>query len=142
MILSIIFSILSGVTIVLSRTTNALLSQKSNTLVSTYYNYIIGLIFSFIALVLFANNEISYFAHTSYPAFYYYLGGPLGIIVVALSAYLAIRISSLIMTILMFFGQITAAVLLDWMLSGNLDLSNVIGGVFVFIGLLFINQKS
>ncbi len=141
MILAIIFSILSGVTIVLSRTTNALLSQKSNMLVSTYYNYIIGLIFSFLALIVLANNEISYFAHTSYPAFYYYLGGPLGIIVVALSAYLAVRISSLIMTILMFFGQITAAILLDWVLSGSLDIANIIGGLLVFVGLLFINQK-
>lgn len=140
MVLSIIFSILSGVTIVLSRTTNALLSQKCNPLVSTFYNYVIGLFFSFIALILFAKAEIPYFSHDSYPSFYFYLGGPLGILVVSGSLYLATRIPSLIMTILLFFGQISAAVILDWILSGSLDLANIIGGLLVFSGLLFLNQ--
>ncbi len=141
MFLAIIFSIFSGVTIVLSRTTNALLSTKVNTLVSTFYNYVIGLFFSIIALLIFAKGEPTFFNHNNYPSFIYYLGGPLGILVVFFSAYLAIRISSLIMTILMFFGQISAAIIIDWILKGTLDYINIIGGILVFVGLLFINQK-
>jgi len=141
MILAIIFSILSGVTIVISRTTNALLAAKSNTLVSTFYNYVVGLSFAIIALFVLGQSEISFFAHPSYPPFYYYLGGALGVIAVFFSAFLAVRISSIAITILMFFGQLCGAILLDWLLSGRLDISNIIGGVLVFLGLLFINQK-
>jgi len=141
MLLAILFSIFSGITIVISRTTNALLAQKTSNLVSTYYNYAIGLCFSLLALFLFAKDEPSYFSIPNYPSIYYYLGGPLGIIVVFLSAYLAPKISSIIMTLLLFFGQISLAIIIDWILCGYLDISNIIGGLFVFLGLLFLNQK-
>lgn len=141
MFLALLFSFFSGVTIVISRTTNALLAQKTNTLVSTYYNYAIGLVFSLLALLLFAKDEPSYFSILNYPSFYYYFGGPLGIIVVFLSAYLAPKISSIIMTLLLFFGQISLAIVIDWIICGQVDYSNIIGGIFVFIGLLFLNQN-
>lgn len=141
MIVAIILSILSGVTIVLSRTTNALLSEKSSTLVSTFYNYAIGMAFSALFLLILGRSELSIFSHSSYLPFYYYLGGFLGVAAVFFSAYLAIKISSLVMTILMFFGQISGAIILDWLLSGSIDYSNILGGILVLLGLFFINHK-
>lgn len=141
MIIAILVSLLSGVTIVLSRTTNALLSLKTNTLVSTFYNYVIGLIFSIIILLLFYKSELGFLNHEEFPKFIYYLGGPLGIIAVFFSAYLAIKIPSLVMTLLLSFGQIVSGVILDFLITKTFDLGNVIGGILVLIGILFINQK-
>ncbi len=141
MILAIIFSMLSGVTIVISRTTNAMLSLKSNTLVSTFYNYIIGLIVSILFFLIFYGPSFDFIYQESYPSLFYYFGGPLGILAVFFSAYLALRIPSLVMTLLLSFGQIASGLVLDYYLTNTFDKGNVIGGLLVFIGLLFINQK-
>lgn len=141
MVLAVIFSILSGVTIVVSRTTNAMLSIKSNTLVSTFYNYIIGLIISIIAMLLFYGPSLEFLHLEQYPSLFYYFGGPIGILAVFFSAYLALKIPSLVMTLLLSFGQIAAGLVLDYFLTNTFDVGNVIGGLLVFIGLLFINQK-
>ena len=45
--ISIIFSILSGVTIVLSRSVNGLLSKKMGAYQGTFYNYFTGFMTSF-----------------------------------------------------------------------------------------------
>lgn len=141
MVLAVIFSILSGVTIVVSRTTNAMLSLKSNTLISTFYNYIVGLIISIIMLLIFNGFSLDFIHQESYPAIFYYLGGPIGILVVFFSAYLALRIPSLVMTLLLAFGQISFGLVIDYFITNTFDIGNVIGGLLVFVGLLFINQK-
>jgi len=141
MILAILFSIFSGVTIVISRTTNAMLSLKSNTIISTFYNYIIGLLVSTIVFLLFYGPSLDFMYQDNYPSLFYYFGGPLGILAVFFSAYLAIRIPSLVMTLLLSFGQIASGLVLDYYLTNTFDKGNVIGGLLVFIGLLFINQK-
>lgn len=50
--ISIIFSILSGVTIVLSRSVNGMLSKKMGAYQGTFYNYFTGFMTSLI-LILF-----------------------------------------------------------------------------------------
>lgn len=50
--ISIIFSILSGVTIVLSRSVNALLSKKMGAYQGTFYNYFTGFMTSLISLLV------------------------------------------------------------------------------------------
>lgn len=141
MILAIILSILSGVTIVVSRTTNAMLSLKTNTFVSTFYNYFVGIIFSFIALLIFSKNGIRFIEIEKIPSYIYFLGGPIGILGVFFSAYLALKIPSLVMTLLLFFGQISAALIIDYFLFSTVDIGNIIGGILVFLGLLLINQE-
>lgn len=141
MIIAIIVSILSGVTIVLSRTTNALLSMKTNTLISTFYNYLVGLFFSIIILLVFKDSELGFSQINKIPSYIYLLGGPIGILAVFFSSYLALKIPSLVMTLLLFFGQIVSAIIIDCFLTNTLDTGNIIGGMLVFIGLLFINQK-
>ena len=50
--ISIIFSILSGVTIVLSRSVNALLSKKMGAYQGTFYNYFTGFMTSLILMLV------------------------------------------------------------------------------------------
>jgi len=134
-IFAVIFSFLAGVCIVVSRTINAKLASHTSVNVSTFYNYLIGLLVSLPVLLLLGNKETALAEFVLTPNWYIYLGGILGVCVIVLSNITAVRISAFYLTLLIFIGQIFSGVLADIVISQEVSVRNMIGGIFVTAGL-------
>ncbi|QIB70492.1 EamA-like transporter family protein [Aminipila butyrica] len=141
MLTAIIVSFLAGVTVVVSRTTNARLAAETSLLKSTFYNYVIGLTCSLLVLFFLHLFISAQFSGLSLPLqpwsqLWIYLGGAMGVCTVSISNAVVTRISSFYVTLLMFVGQVFAGILLDVIISHTLSLGILLGGTCVAIGLV------
>jgi len=135
-IIPITVSLLTGITVVVSRTINASLAQHTGMLKSTLVNYGVGFVLSVIFLLIGGRGEPMLSRFTLSPNAWIYLGGIIGVCIVTLLNASVCRISSFYMTLLLFMGQVFAGLVLDIMLSGFFSLHNLIGGIFVTAGLV------
>ena len=146
-IVAVIASFIAGVNIVVSRTLNAKLADATSVHVSTFYNYFVGLIVAIPVFLLLGRNEMvfSEFAFSpSLSTWYIYLGGVLGVCVVLLSNVTVVKISAFYLTLLIFVGQVFSGVVIDIVISQEISVRNLIGGVLVAVGLsanLLIDKK-
>lgn len=130
-------SLLSGLTVVVSRSVNAQLAERTDVLVGTWYNYAAGFAVSAAALgvsAILGTSEMP----SSFPALpvWGYLGGAIGAVVVLLSNLCVKRMSSLAMTLVMFAGQVFGGVVIDAFMLGEFSWRAAAGGVFAFLGLV------
>ena len=137
MILNIILALASGLTNVLGRIINSNLANKIGILPGTFYNYITGLIASTV-FFMFSSNTIRYSADKflGLPV-YAYIGGAIGVVVVAISSYVTPKISALYATVLLFIGQLFAGIIVDYFTLHVVSIGKVIGGVLVLLGLVY-----
>lgn len=140
MIIAVILCFLAGVTVVVSRTTNAKLAEETSLFKSTFYNYVTGLIGSIILLFI-ANFFIApQFLNSplllGWDKWWIYLGGALGVFGVSISNIVVTKISSFYITLLMFIGQVFTGIILDIIISKTFSLGNLLGGIFVTVGLI------
>lgn len=134
-------SLLTGVTVVTSRQVNAQLAARAGengVTVSTWYNYLAGLLCSGAALGIAALSGASVAAPALASAgrAWIYTGGALGAAVVFISNLCVPRMPSLIMTLVMFAGQVFGGVAIDALTAGTFSWRTLAGGVFAFLGLL------
>jgi transporter family-2 protein len=134
-VIPVVVSLLTGVTIVVSRSINACLTQQTGMLQSTLCNYVVGLVVSAVILLAAGSGEPMVTAFTLSPRVYIYTGGILGVCIVTMFNAVSRRISSFYVTLLSFAGQIFFSVALDAVLAGSFAFLNLIGGVFVTAGL-------
>jgi len=135
--LYIIIAIFAGVSITVARLINSNLADRIGIFQGTFYNYAIGLLVSFIFLAF--NKEpilLSTSTLLNVP-FWAYLGGLLGVVVVAASNFVTPKISAFYLTIIIFVGQIFAGITIDYYCSGIISKGTIIGGLLVFIGLTY-----
>ena len=134
---SIFFALLAGVSIVLSRSVNALLAEKIGALSSSFFNYASGLLASLAFLLLFA-------PHIS-PALpqlmkngnaILLMGGVIGVINIILLNRIVTRIPPLHLTLIVFVAQLASGMLLDYFLLDLFSMRKLIGCSIVVIGLL------
>lgn len=109
---SIFFALLAGVSIVLSRSVNALLAEKIGALSSSFFNYASGLLASLAFLLLFA-------PHIS-PALpqlmkngnaILLMGGVIGVINIILLNRIVTRIPPLQLTLIVFVAQLALSLI-------------------------------
>ena len=138
---SIFFALLAGVSIVLSRSVNALLAEKIGALSSSFFNYASGLLASLAFLLLFA-------PHIS-PALpqlmkngnaILLMGGVIGVINIILLNRIVTRIPPLQLTLIVFVAQLASGMLLDYFLLDLFSMRKLIGCSIVVIGLLIHNR--
>lgn len=134
-LIPIILSLLTGFTVVLSRTINAGLAEKTSVLQSTLYCYITGFTGSVVLLFTLgggmqALSGISFSANAMI-----YSGGVMGVIIISFLNATVSKISSFYMTLLLFAGQVFSAILVDLFLTQVFSFPNFLGGVFVVLGL-------
>ncbi|KFN02543.1 DMT family transporter [Bacillus clarus] len=135
--LYICIAILVGVSIVVARIINANLATKIGIWEGTFYNYITGLFFSTLFLIFSTDSlYISSYTLQSIP-FAVYLGGLVGVIVIALSNYITPKISAFYLTLLIFIGQLFMGTVIDFFMSNELSPGKIIGGVLVLLGLTY-----
>ncbi len=127
---------LSGAAIVIGRMLNAQAGERVGLGRSTFNNYWVGLLVCLIAMLL-ADGHLAP-AQGGTGAFMY-LGGALGVGVVMLSSLVALRISTLRLTLITFVSQMATALLLDAFLTGSFSASRAIGSLLVLMGLVVIS---
>lgn len=134
-IIPIIVSLLTGVSIVVSRTINASLAQHTSIMTSTFFNYGVGLAVSAVILIFAGRGEPMLMQFSLSSKAWIYLGGIIGVCVVTLLNAAVCKISSFYMTLLLFAGQVFSGIAVDMVLTEMFSFSNLLGGVFVTAGL-------
>ena len=140
----ILIAIISGVTNVISRSVNFALSEKIGVYQSTLFNYIFGLIGS-LGILFVSGEAAKLFAASSYGApWMAYLGGLVGVAVVSLQVFLSSKVSSFYLTLLIFVGQLFMGIIIDCVVSGQISIPQILGGLLVVLGLgynLFLDRE-
>lgn len=135
--LYILLAILSGVSVVISRIINSKLAEEIGTFQGTFFNYLTGLITSTIFLLITRDYINIPPIHELNLPLYSYLGGSIGILVVVLSNYTTPKVSSFSLTLLVFIGQLSIGIIIDYFNSNTLSIGKLIGGLFILIGLTY-----
>ena len=133
----------TGFSIVLARTLNAKLADLTTVQIGTFYNHVTGLIVCVAILFIFGANTIAHTARdltfvglSLFSAeWYIYFGGVLGLIVIILSNLTVIKVSAFYLTLLVFIGQVFSGVVIDMLITQEVSIRNIIGGILVTIGL-------
>lgn len=144
-LIPIVLSLLTGVSIVVSRTLNAALARNTSVLTSTVFNYITGLCVSAAVLLIAGTSEPMMQMFSLSPKVWIYTGGIIGVCMVSLLNAVVCKISSFYMTLLLFAGQVFAGVALDGALTGSFSVNSLIGGFAITAGLaqnLWIDKRA
>jgi bacterial/archaeal transporter family-2 protein len=133
-IVPVFLALLTGVTVVTSRTINGTLGKRSTASLSAWYNHLVGLLGSLAVLVILGFQGHIPFENINLSNAWIFTGGLLGVLAVTFSNFLIHHVSSYSMTLLLFVGQITGGVLLDVFLEGSFAPIQVIAGLVIVIG--------
>ncbi len=137
MILNIVIALASGITNVSGRIINSSLADKIGILPGTFYNYLTGLITSAVFFMISSNTLSHPPGNFSGLPFYAYMGGAIGVFVVAISSFITPKISALYATVLLFIGQLFAGILVDYFTLQVFSFGKVAGGALVVLGLVY-----
>ena len=144
-VLAVVISFFAGVNIVVSRTLNAKLAECTSVRTGTFYNYVTGLLISVLVCLLFGRGEAAFESFVLSPRIYIYFGGIFGVCIVLLSNMTVMKISAFYLSLFLFIGQVFSGILIDVVITGTFSPRNLIGGVFVALGLcvnLLLDRKS
>ncbi len=134
----VLVSFLTGLTVVTSRQINAQLAEKTSVTVSAWYNYAVGVLTSAAALGIFAaaGQAALPVSVPADPRLWIYLGGPIGVAIVFISNVVTMKMPALIMTLIMFAGQVFGGVAIDALFFGDFSWRSLVGDCFAFTGLV------
>ena len=143
--LYILIAILAGVSVVISRIFNSIIADEIGTLQGTFINYLTGLVAAFILFIL--SKEYLNIGNINYSniPFYSYLGGAIGILVVLLSNYTTPKVSNFSLSLLVFKGQLSIGILIDYYSYSTVSIGKIIGGILILLGLsynMIIDKKT
>ena len=142
--LAVVLAFIAGLSIVLARTLNAKLADLTSVRVSAFYNYVVGLAVAILVFLVLGRGEAPFADFVISPYWFIYLGGALGLTVVLISNVIVVKISAFYLTLLIFVGQIFSGVLIDMLITQEVSLRNLTGGLFVAVGLcvnLILDRK-
>ena len=135
-------ALLSGLSILLNRVFNARLAEHIGVFQSTLINYITGISLSLVLFIVLGNGS-------QIPAggglpFWAYLGGALGVVVIALNNFISSKISNFSFTLLNFVGQVSCGFIIDRFQGIELSTVKLIGCLLIVTGLaihMFLNRR-
>lgn len=145
MFVILLISTLAGASIVVARNINSALANKIGLVQGTFYNYLTGLFTSFIFFIV--TREFLSFSYNSFKAvpLWAYLGGLVGVVVVASSNIVTPKVPAFYLSLIMFIGQLFSGVLIDYFQFRDISSGKIIGGVLILLGLtynLYIDKKT
>jgi len=135
-ILAVVLSFAAGVGVVLNRTFNAKLADVTSAPVSTFYNYVVGLLVALPVFFLFGGAETALWGFVPSAAWYVYIGGFIGVVIIIMSNVIVLKIAAFYLTLLIFVGQVFTGILVDAVLDGAFSPRIFLGGTLVTIGLV------
>lgn len=137
----IILAILSGVTIVISRMTNAKLGKELSVYQSTFFNYLIGFIGCLLLIALFREKLVFVPSVTGIRFFAMFFGGIVGVGNIIISNVVTPKIAAFSLTIIIFVSQLFSSLILDYYIDGEFSVGKLVGGFLVLCGLVY-NTKA
>lgn len=141
--MSILLAIIAGAFVVISRIINSNLANKIGIFEGTFFNFLMGLLFSFL-FFLFSNDSIRNILSSKPIPFVAFLGGLVGVSVLAISNFTTPKISVFYFTLFLFIGQLFTGILIDYFTLNTLSIGKLIGGVLVLLGLgynLYVDKR-
>jgi len=133
-ILPVCLALLTGVSVVTSRSINGALAKRSTASLSAWYNHLVGLAGSLVVYAVLGFPGLISFDDISLSNVWIFTGGLLGVLAVTFSNFLIHHVSSYSMTLLLFVGQITGGVLLDVFLEGSFAPIQILAGLIIVVG--------
>ena len=139
MIAAIIYAIVTGVLVILSRQVNGRLSLSTSPMTSSFYNHLVG--FAVMSAVLLALGGLWPASFSDIPP-YAWLGGPLGVIFVAAGSWVIPKIGAVNTAVLIIGGQMIAGAAID--MAEGVTASPVLrfsGLVLILAGILLAQAR-
>lgn len=135
--LYIILAVLGGCITIVSMIINSHLAKKIGVFQGTLINYIVGLL-STILLIAIVRTSLSFsFDSFSKIPFWAFLGGIVGVMVVASSNIIIPKIPIIYTSLLIFVGQLFTGILIDYLRIGFVSKGKIIGGILILLGLIY-----
>lgn len=138
MTLAILYALLAGVLVSLSRQINGRLSLSTSALTASFWNHIVGLaVLTVLGLALgglWPKGALDAPWHA-------YLGGTMGVIFVASGSWLIARIGAVNTAMLVIGGQMVSGVLLDLVRGAQDNIVTSVVGVAMIIAGMSLTQK-
>ena len=133
----IILAMIGGCLTILSMIVNSRLASKIGVLQSTLINYIVGLFVTFILTIFTGSLRSFQFNELNNIPFWAFLGGFIGVIVVATSNVIIPKIPIIYSTVLIFIGQIFTGIVIDYIMEGSISNGKIIGGTLIVLGMIY-----
>lgn len=131
----LILAVIGGFLTILSMVVNAGLAKRIGVFQGTFINYIVGLIIMIAAKLILQQNLYKE-TLTAIPL-YAFLGGAIGVVIVASSNVIIPKIPTMYTALLTFIGQIFAGIIIDYWRFGYISKGKIIGGLIIILGLLY-----
>ena len=135
---AILFALLAGILVSLSRQLNGRLALSTTALIASYWNHIVGFavltVFGLIIGGLWPQGALN-------APWYAYLGGTIGVVFVASGGWLIARIGAINTAMLVIGGQMISGVLLDLARGNTENLAASAIGVAMIIAGMALTQK-
>lgn len=135
---AILFALLAGILVSLSRQLNGRLALSTTALIASYWNHIVGFaVLTVLGLILgglWPEGALS-------APWYAYLGGTIGVVFVASGSWLIARIGAINTAMLVIGGQMISGVLLDLARGNTENLAASAIGVAMIIAGMALTQK-
>lgn len=143
MALSLLLALLTGFTIILSRTVNSHLNGKVPMKIVLLANYLTGTIGALLVFLTIGLNEPRADRALTWADLPSFSGGLMGIVVVGIGAYLVPKLPAYALTLVIFLGQLCCGIVVDLMRTGSTSGGKIVGFVLILAGLwLSIPPKS
>ncbi|WP_373635256.1 DMT family transporter [Yoonia sp. SS1-5] len=134
----VIFAVLGGVLVSVSRQINGRLALSSSAMEASFWNHLVGLIFITV-IAVFAGGL---FAGTPAAApWWAYLGGPVGVVFIAAGSWLIVRIGAAQTAMLIIAGQMISGVLLDVAMGTGGNLLARVTGVGLIVAGMWVSAS-
>lgn len=138
MIVPILYAVLAGLLVGLSRQLNGRLALSSSPLIASFWNHIVGFV-ALTVLGLAIGGLIP--AGAADAPWHAYIGGPIGVIFVASGSWLIPRIGAVNTALLVIGGQMVSGVLLDLVRGAPSTLWASALGVVLILGGMALTQR-
>ncbi|WP_027625985.1 DMT family transporter [Clostridium lundense] len=133
----IVLAFITGAMVILSMVINSRLGKKMGVLQGTFINYVVGLVGIFIVLLV-KERGIVIFTYKLYNIpVWAYLGGVIGVMVVAISNVVIPKIPTIYSTLLIFIGQIVTGIVIDFITVNVVSKGKIIGSILILGGLWY-----
>jgi transporter family-2 protein len=134
--LYIILAFITGVFVLLSMIVNSKLSEKVGVFQGTFINFLVGLICAILLVLVVEGNIGSAEKLTVFPL-WFYLGGFIGVMVVAISNIIIPKIPTIYSTLFIFIGQLFIGIILDYFTGNEVSKGKLIGGILILAGMTY-----
>lgn len=137
MIIACLMALLSGASLIVSRSLNGLLAQETSPYSSTLMNYLTGSIASFVLVMMIEPYMIQAFNISDfYIRGTQFLGGVIGVFNIFILNKIVMKTSPVQLTFVIFLSQMISAMILDAIFLTTISFTKILGCVLVIIGMI------